>query len=121
MEITKRTVVEAIKYIQDSIKEWEATDQDHKIISLSNWAEKWHSGTNSVHISRMIALQKNMRELKYIIHRNDRTTNTTDDDTFENAWDAAKKEYDELVAKYGEPKPKIKKKTTKSLKEEKRD
>ena len=116
MAITQKTTEEAIKYIQDSIENWKSAGQDRKIISLSNWAEKWRSNTGST-TAKIRSLQKNIKGIEQIIKRSQKEgiQGTVLDDQLKEFKD----QYNSLVSKYGEPKTKAKKGQTKLTRVEK--
>jgi hypothetical protein len=111
MTITQRTVEEAGKYILDSIEDWKNTGQDKKIISLSNWAEKWRSNTGG-YVSRMRDLQKNIRALEQIMKRKKKLNQQTDLSGLEKELKAHQENFKFYVEKFGDLKPK---KTNKKL------
>ncbi len=51
------------------MEDWKNTGQDKKIISLSNWAEKWRSNTGGP-TAKIKSLQKSIKGLELIIKRN---------------------------------------------------
>jgi hypothetical protein len=63
MTVTIRTVEEAKIYIAASLTEWEALNESKKIISLSNWAEKWRP-TNAAGYAKIKTLKSSIRYLE---------------------------------------------------------
>jgi len=63
MAITPRTAEEASKFILESVEEWKNTSQDKKIISLSNWAEKWRSKRETDPFKKMIEIKNGKRRV----------------------------------------------------------
>jgi gas vesicle protein len=111
MAITQRTVEEASKYIQDSIEDWKKTGQDNKIISLSNWAEKWRSNTGGP-VAKMKDVKKSINDLKRIIKRKLKVNPDSNNTALQKELENHEKYYASLVANYGEPKTKQAKKVT---------
>jgi hypothetical protein len=101
-----KSLTDAKKYLAESIKEWEASDEQNKIISLAAFAEKWRS-TEGGHISKMKDIQKNIRSLDYILQRN-KKRHFTDNDGLEKELSNMKLKYAELEAKHGALKTKPK-------------
>jgi hypothetical protein len=108
MANTQRTVEEASKYILDSIEGWKSKGQDKKIISLSNWAERWNS-KNGGHVTKMREILKTIRGLELIIKRNKKINPNTDSTVLEGELERVRKVYAKKVDLYGDLKPKVKK------------
>ena len=104
MAITPRTAEEASKYILESVEEWKNTNQDKKIISLSNWAEGWRSNAGG-HTTRIRELKKNIRALTLVIKRKRvMYLEMPAEDPIVLELEAHQNAYNDLVAQYGEPK-----------------
>ncbi|MCX6334763.1 MAG: hypothetical protein NT092_10755 [Bacteroidia bacterium] len=108
MAITQRTVEEAKTYITESLKQWEEANESKKIISLAAFAEKWRSKTG-IRYAKMREMQKNISALKLIIKRLVKINPKSPIIALESELATQQKTYDAYVAKFGEPKPKIKK------------
>jgi hypothetical protein len=106
MTITQRTAEEASKYILESIENWKSAGQDKKIISLSNLAEKWRSDTSGPS-AKIKLLHQSIKALELILKRNENVGIPLGQ--LGDQLEYLKKEYKDLIDKYGEPKPKVKK------------
>ena len=111
MAITPRTAEEASKYILESLEEWKNTSRDKKIISLSNWAEKWRPKRETDPFKKMEEINKSIRDITRSIKRNKDIDLPSPN--LEQSLEALKIKYNELVVIHGEPKPKVKKIKTK--------
>lgn len=102
---TERTVEEAETYIRESIELWKEIGSEKRIISLSNWAEKWRSNTVG-HAAKMRGLQKNIRALKLVMERDEKINLNVNNYALQGVLDSNNEEYARLVETHGELKTK---------------
>ena len=104
MATTERTLDEAKDYIEDSITQWIMNGEEHKIISLANFAERKRSKKENPW-KNMADLHKNINSYKSILERNKKIDPTADNNVIEAILADAEKKYDELFDKHGEYEP----------------
>ena len=100
MTPTQRTVEEASKYILESIEDWKNKGQLKKIISLSNWAEKWRSKIGE-ETANMKQLFRNIRDLKRVIQGNKKIDPNADVRVLEREVEILSKAYSNIETKRG--------------------
>jgi hypothetical protein len=102
---TKFSLQEAETYIKESIESWREFEE-YKIISLAQFAERRRS-TDSGPIKKMRELKKSIRAVDLSVKRNEKVGIASG--ILADQLDYLKREYEELVKNYGEPKAKVKK------------
>jgi hypothetical protein len=108
MAVTPRTPQQAKEFITKAIADWEATGDEKqikKIVSLSNWAEKWHSTTGG-HIAAMKDWEKNKKAIELIMKRKLKHNPKTDNTALEKELETHKNALKDYTERYGELKAK---------------